>query len=129
MKLLLFFLLFPMLLEAQDLTIIKGVVTDGANGNILAAEIKIFDAKTNESISTFHANSETGKYLVSLPLGKKYLVVFSYKGYSDYTTKINCRRKKGYKQIIKDIELLVDPETLVKSIKKSDVEKIKFGTE
>lgn len=129
MKLLLslFLVISAHLLIAQDLVLFKGTVVNGATQEPLGADIKLLEQKTNELIGTYKANSETGKFMISLPAGKKYLVLFKVEGYNEVKEKFNCSRQKGYTEIIKEIEMLLPADKAVENIKKSDLKDVNFG--
>lgn len=63
------------------LTVFKGVVKDCETGNPIYATIEVTDNEKNEVIGTYNSNSETGKYLISLPSGKNYGININAQGY------------------------------------------------
>lgn len=121
------FLAITSMLNAQDLVLFKGTVINGTTQQPLGANIKLVEQKTNDLIGTYTANSETGKFLISLPAGKKYSVIFMVPGYNEVKEKFNCLRQKGYTEIIKEIEILPSADKAVDNIKKSDLKDVKFG--
>lgn len=91
--------------ESTQLTLMKGVVTDKKTEKPLEATITLTDNATNQKLTTFTSNSETGKYLVTLPAGKNYGISVRADGYLFYSENIDLTEKKGYEEIEKNIAL------------------------
>jgi outer membrane protein OmpA-like peptidoglycan-associated protein len=91
--------------HAPKLTLLKGIITDHANGKPLEAEIEVIDNNTKEIISTIKSNSITGKYLVSLPVGKNYAIVVKKEGYLFHSENFDLPLESDYQQVNKDVEL------------------------
>jgi outer membrane protein OmpA-like peptidoglycan-associated protein len=97
----------PSLLQTgPSLTLLKGTITDEVTGKPLESKIIIKDIEKNEVITSINSNSETGKYLVSLPSNKKYSITVNSDGYLFQSVNVNIPPlSKGYQEIIKDIQL------------------------
>jgi len=90
--------------EAQ-LTILKGVISDFLSKAPLDAEIEIVDNTANMTIATFKSNSETGRYLVSLPAGKNYGIAVKKDGYLFHSENFDIPNTAAFQEVEKDIEL------------------------
>lgn len=88
------------------LTLLKGTITDEITGDSLESTIVIKDLEKNEEVTTIYSNSETGKYLVSLPSGKNYGISVNSTGYLFHSENVNIPLlTAGYQEIIKDVQL------------------------
>jgi outer membrane protein OmpA-like peptidoglycan-associated protein len=63
----------------------------------------VVDNNTNEIISTTKSNSVTGKYLVSLPVGKNYNVTMSAPGFLFHSENISTSDTSGFQEINQNI--------------------------
>ncbi|MFN7014844.1 MAG: hypothetical protein ACK4ON_11310, partial [Bacteroidia bacterium] len=86
-------------------TILKGTVKDAQTKQAIEAKIEIIDNEKNEVIATFSSNSETGKYLVSLPSGKNYGINVSATGYLFHSENFTLSDTASYKEVKKNILL------------------------
>lgn len=91
--------------KGPALTLLKGTITDEVTGDSLEAKIVIKDLEKNEEVTTIYSNSETGKYLVSLPSGKNYGISVNADGYLFHSENVNIPLSTGYQEIIKDVQL------------------------
>ncbi|MBI4646663.1 MAG: OmpA family protein [Bacteroidia bacterium] len=91
--------------KEPKLTLLKGIVRDAKTEKPLEAEIEIIDNTGNETVAIFKSNSESGKYLVSLPSGKNYGISVQAKGYIFHSENFDIEEKEGYQEINKDIYL------------------------
>lgn len=101
---------FISLIDEQSgpkLTVFKGKVMDAETKAPLGSIIEVVDNEKNEIIGTFSSNSESGKYLISLPSGKNYGINFSAEGYlfSSHTFDLTNDSLSDYKEVTKDIYL------------------------
>jgi outer membrane protein OmpA-like peptidoglycan-associated protein len=90
-----------------DLTVFKGVISDSETGVPLGATIEVTDNEKNEIIATYSSNSETGKYLISLPSGKNYGINVNTEVYlfSSHSFDLTDSTSSGYTEVKKDIAL------------------------
>jgi outer membrane protein OmpA-like peptidoglycan-associated protein len=93
--------------NGPELTVFKGVVSDGESGVPIGATIEVTDNEKNEVIATYNSNSETGKYLISLPAGKNYGINVNAEGYlfSSQSFDLTDSTSAEYREIEKDITL------------------------
>jgi outer membrane protein OmpA-like peptidoglycan-associated protein len=93
--------------DGPDLTVFKGVISDSETGAPLGATIEVTDNEKNEVIATYTSNSETGKYLISLPSGKNYGINVNAEGYlfSSHSFDLTDSTSTGYMEVRKDIAL------------------------
>ncbi|MBE9469417.1 MAG: OmpA family protein [Bacteroidetes bacterium] len=87
------------------LTIVKGTVKDAISLNPVSAQIEIVDNDKNEVVLNYSTNSESGKYLVSLPSGKNYGMTVKATDYLFHSENFNIPQATAYMEIDKDILL------------------------
>ena len=92
-------------IEKLNLTVLKGVIIDKSTKEPIYASIELTDNSTNKVVATFNSNEQTGNYLVSLPAGKDYGIAVKAENCLFYSDNIKIGKAKGYKEIIKDVEL------------------------
>jgi len=90
--------------SSPSLILWKGKVMDEM-GTPLEAQIILTDNETGEQISEFYSNSETGKFIVSLPAGKNYGVAVKKTGYLFHSENFNIPENAPFKEVNKDIIL------------------------
>lgn len=88
----------------KNVALVKGKVTD-EKGNSLGTIITVKNKSTGETVGTFESNSATGKYLISLPSGKNYILEAAAEGYVTYNEPLDIAYKNDYQEILKDIVL------------------------
>lgn len=93
--------------DGPELTVFKGVISDSETGEPLGATIEVTDNEKNEVIATYSSNSESGKYLISLPSGKNYGINVNAEGYlfSSHSFDLTDSTSSGYMEVKKDIAL------------------------
>ncbi len=92
-------------IKTAKLTILKGVITDAKNGQVLEASIDLIDNDKNTVIATFKSNSATGKYLVTLPSGKNYGISVRRENYLFHSENFNLPDNADYQEFTKDVAL------------------------
>ena len=90
--------------SSPSLILWKGKVMNEM-GTPLEAQIILTDNETGEQISEFYSNSETGKFIVSLPAGKNYGVAVKKTGYLFHSENFNIPENAPFKEVNKDIIL------------------------
>jgi tetratricopeptide (TPR) repeat protein len=95
----------PVQIDAKNLTVLKGRILDEFTKEPVSADIEIVDNTKNEVISTFHSNSETGKFLISLPSGINYGIAVIAKDYLFYSENFDLPEMSDYQLVKKDIYL------------------------
>lgn len=93
--------------EGPKLTVFKGKIFDEKTEAPLGATIVVVDNEKDEVIGTYASNSETGKYLISLPAGKNYGINISKEGYlfSSHSFDLTNDSVSEYKEVKQDIAL------------------------
>ncbi len=92
-------------IKTAKLTILKGVITDAKNNQPLEASIDLVDNDRNQVIATFKSNSNSGKYLVTLPSGKNYGIAVKRDGYLFHSENFNLPDNADYQEFNKDVAL------------------------
>ncbi len=87
------------------MTVLKGVITDANTGLPLEATIELMDLNKQERIGNFNSDSRTGKYIISLPSGKKYGAFVYLKGYLFESTSFDIADTVTFKETIYDVKL------------------------
>ena len=87
------------------LTIVKGTVKDAITLKPISAKIEIVDNDKNEVVLNYTTNSESGKFLVSLPSGKNYGMTVKATDYLFHSENFNIPQATAYQEINKDILL------------------------
>ncbi|RLD46294.1 MAG: hypothetical protein DRI86_03505 [Bacteroidetes bacterium] len=92
-------------IQKLNLTVLKGIITDKNTKEPIYASIELTDNSTNKVVATFNSNEQTGSYLVSLPAGKNYGIAVKAENCLFYSDNVKIGKVKGYKEIVKDIQL------------------------
>ena len=95
---------FPEDIMKKNSTLLEGRVVS-KTGSSVESTISIKNKTTGKLVGTFKSNKVTGKYLVSLPPGKKYEIEVSANGFTTYSESIDIPYKTSYQEIVKDIVL------------------------
>lgn len=80
----------PLALRPQQVATVRGVVTD-PQGNPLPAAIKWEDLTIGKNVGELRSDPETGKYFITLPLGKNYGYYAEKDGYYPVSKSIDLR--------------------------------------
>jgi outer membrane protein OmpA-like peptidoglycan-associated protein len=91
--------------KTPKVTLLKGVITDSTTHKPLEASIELVDNKKNTVIASFTSNSETGKYLVSLPAGVNYGIAVKTDGYLFYSANFDIPDTANYIVVTKNVAL------------------------
>ncbi len=86
-------------------TILKGKVLDEISLKPVQASIELVDNEKNEIVGVFESNSETGKYLVTLPSGYNYGIAVKAEGYLFHSENFDIPEVSEYREIVKDVRL------------------------
>lgn len=89
-----------------NLAVLKGVIRDAKTNQPIEATIEITDNEKNVVIGTYTSNSESGKYLISLPAGKNYGINVKSPGYLFHSENVTSSDTAKYQEIKKDIGLM-----------------------
>jgi outer membrane protein OmpA-like peptidoglycan-associated protein/YHS domain-containing protein len=92
-------------INANAVTLLKGVISDAITQKPLEAEIILIDNTLNAEIATFKSNSKSGKYLVTLPSGKNYGIAVKAEGYLFHSENFDIPLSASYQEVVKDVQL------------------------
>ena len=92
-------------IATAQVTILKGTVTDEATKQPLEATIDVVDNVLNQTIASFRANGQSGRYLVSLPSGVNYGIVVRQEGYLFHSENFDVPAGAAYSEVVKDVAL------------------------
>lgn len=95
----------PVEIEANHLTVLRGHIYDEFTHEPIEAEIEIVDNVKNQVISTLYSNSQTGKFLISLPAGVNYGIAIKAEDYLFYSENFDLPEMSDYQLLTKDIYL------------------------
>ncbi|WP_045690259.1 OmpA family protein [Hymenobacter sp. AT01-02] len=95
----------PVAIASAQVTILKGTVTDEATKEPVEATIDVIDNSLNQTIASFRANAQSGRYLVSLPSGINYGIVVRQEGYLFHSENFDLPAGAAYSEVVKDIAL------------------------
>ncbi len=95
----------PIMVEEKSLTVFKGKVIDAITKNPIDAAIEIVLNETGKVYTSFHSNSATGKFLLSLPAGANYGISVAADGYLFHSENFDLPKGDGFNSVSKDIEL------------------------
>lgn len=104
-----------------QLTVFKGVIKDCETGLPIYATIEVTDNEKNEVIATYNSNSQTGKYLISLPSGKNYGININAEGFlfSSQSFDLTSDSLSAYNEVVKDVclnKIKVGSKVVLKNI-------------
>lgn len=104
-----------------QLTVFKGVIKDCETGLPISAIIEVTDNEKNEVIATYNSNSQTGKYLISLPSGKNYGININAEGFlfSSQSFDLTSDSLSVYNEVVKDVcldKIKVGTKVVLKNI-------------
>lgn len=87
------------------LTLFKGTILDEDTRDPVGATIEITDNSTGEVITSLKANSQTGKFVVTLPAGRNYGIAVKAAGYLFHSENFDIPENNGYLEVEKTILL------------------------
>lgn len=92
-------------LVAAQSSILKGRTLDEKTKEPVGANIELIDNTKNKIIATFHSNSKTGKFLVSLPAGKNYGIAVTAESYLFHSENFDIPKNASFNEFNKDVYL------------------------
>lgn len=92
-------------IKENQVTLLKGVVTDALTKQPLEAELTLIDNVKNLEIATFTSNAKTGKFLVALPSGVNYGIAVKKENYLFHSENFDIPSGADYQEVNKDIQL------------------------
>lgn len=90
---------------SNQLTLFKGLVLDSATKQPLSAELVVTDNVTNEQVTIVRSNSQSGKFLITLPSGKNYGIAVKAEGYLFHSENFNLPPGGDFQEVNKDVLL------------------------
>lgn len=87
--------------EKPAMMVVRG--TAGIGATPVASDISVYSENKHEEVAFHKSNSETGKFLVTLPPGDKYTVTFQLSGYKDEVRTYSTLGLETYKFITENI--------------------------
>lgn len=91
--------------KKAKVNLVKGVVRDADTKQPLESQITSKIMPNNEVYGNYTSNKATGDYLVALPAGKQYQMIWDANDYAPYDEDFDLTNLTEYKEDIKDIEL------------------------
>lgn len=89
--------------HVKNLSLLKGKVLDAETKKPLLATVEMSDNSKGELLSNFKTESESGKFLISLPAGKNYGIAVKSEGYLFHSENFDIPADAGYQEYEKVI--------------------------
>jgi outer membrane protein OmpA-like peptidoglycan-associated protein/tetratricopeptide (TPR) repeat protein len=89
--------------HVKNLSLLKGKVLDAETKKPLLATVEMSDNTKGELLSDFKTDSESGKFLISLPAGKNYGIAVKSDGYLFHSENFDIPADAGYQEYEKII--------------------------
>ncbi len=89
----------------SEMTVLKGVIRDAATQEPITARIEVIDLSKSEHIGNFYSDKITGKYLVSLPAGRKYGIIAYADGYLFESDNFEIPEKSAFQEVVMNVEM------------------------
>ena len=90
---------------SNELTLFRGNVLDTNSRSPLVADIIVTDNQTGITVLTAKSNSETGRFLVTLPSGKNYGIAVKSDGYLFHSENFNLPPGGDFQEVKKEVLL------------------------
>ena len=104
-------------MPTHQMTLLTGLVRDKNTKEPLSASIELFDLDSNRKIGDFETNSETGKFLLSLPAGHHYKILVKSPGYRSHEETFDIPDSSGFQKKELIIELESDGSEMPEHLK------------
>lgn len=88
-----YFRLWPELRPERSASYVRGRVMDAQSQGPVAAQVYVLDPQTRDTLRAITANFATGEFLLSLPLGQRYLFFAEAKGYLPHSEFFDLSQK------------------------------------
>lgn len=92
-------------IQAKNLSILKGLVLDAETKQPVKSLLDLVDNGTQNLISQFNNDAQTGKFLMSLPAGKNYGIAAKAEGYLFHSENFDIPSDAGFREYEKIIYL------------------------
>lgn len=86
-------------------TYTKGVVYDAVSKKKLNARFELIDLETKQVVVQSFSNSESGSFLVCLPVNRNYALNVSRDGYLFYSENFSLKERNDFKPVVLDVML------------------------
>jgi len=92
--------------KLENITVYRGVIKSGVDSTVPQnVEIVVTDNETGEQVGVYHPNSATGQYLIILPGGKNYNIVYHADDFLFHSENIDVRDSSSYRILDKAVDL------------------------
>lgn len=88
-------------------TFVRGVVKDSLSGKPLAARLSFISLATGDTLRLVQSDAQSGKFLLSLPLGESYAAYVEEPGYLLYSANFSLENVEPGKHY--DLEVMLNP--------------------
>jgi outer membrane protein OmpA-like peptidoglycan-associated protein len=89
----------------DEVTYVKGIITDADTKMMLQANIQLYDVATGQKITSMTSDAKNGSFLVTLPIGKDYMCNVSKDGYLFYSENFSLIDYTDKEPFLLDIQL------------------------
>jgi outer membrane protein OmpA-like peptidoglycan-associated protein/tetratricopeptide (TPR) repeat protein len=89
----------------DEVTYVKGIITDADTKMMLQANIQLYDVATGQKITSMTSDAKNGSFLVTLPIGKDYMCNVSKDGYLFYSENFSLINYTDKEPFLLDIQL------------------------
>lgn len=102
--------------EPRDITVLIGTILNKTSQSIAKNKILIINNTSNDTVRQLVANSNTGKFGTTLPIGDKYTIDYTVNDHTFYSDTIETKRGKGYVVFNPLVEFKGDPVIAEKEV-------------
>ncbi|MBK8415108.1 MAG: hypothetical protein IPL22_11855 [Bacteroidetes bacterium] len=89
----------------SKMSVLSGYITDAVDKAPVSAYIELIDLNKQERIGSYITDSKTGKYLISLPSGRKYGAFVYADGYMFESNYFDISDSSTFREITLDVEM------------------------
>lgn len=91
--------------KVQDVLVIVGIIQDSISKAPISAKIQVINADDNSIVGIYNSNKITGKYIMALPEGGKYIISIQSDNYKVCDDFITTKELNGYQEVESNINL------------------------
>lgn len=92
-------------LQPDRMVLVRGQVTDAKGGQPVGANVTVLNLANNDTVAKLNANTATGNYLITLPVGQNYAVVVEAEDYVFYSENFDLPAEQAFEEKVIDIKL------------------------
>jgi tetratricopeptide (TPR) repeat protein len=85
----------------SNLTIVKGQITE--NNQPYGGDVIVLAGNDNHNYGTFKSNNLSGNFLISLPAGKNYKILYNHPAYEQKVVELTMDKDIGYSELIVNV--------------------------